>query len=351
MTYYKDAELIQFCRDMFAGDIAAKKNVHKYIPRMDMQEDDEYKAYSSRPVLSDIPKKILERLVSLAIKDCPAHLTDYIGKIVRESLVTGICGSLVLPGKLPQLFTADEITAFTMDKSLTALSLSPCGNSPEQQFLLDNGVATRISNSAEESEKEIIKYVCTPLDEIPFIFHSCTDYPPLQHLCSLALDHFRVMADFRNALHYSSLCTAYAAGFPKEKVLKLGDSSAWISDFEKATAAFLEFKPNSFPTFQQEIPNIESKMDGVLDSFCPSGESDCPFSTLLSGIQKSLTGVNILLNRFMIGEPSYLHTFPEIIRPTQLLPDQINAMNEAWKSGALTDPSYLKALKRGTISK
>jgi hypothetical protein len=347
MTYYKDAELIQFCRDMFAGDYAAKKNVQKYIPRLDMQEDDEYKAYSSRPVLSDIPKKILERLVSLAIKDCPAHLTDYIGKIVQESLVTGVCGSLVIPGKHPQLFTADEITAFTMDKSLTALSLSPCENSPGQQLIIDDGVVTRILDGM----KEIVRYAHTPLQEIPFVFHSFTEYPPLQHLCSLALDHFRVMADFRNALHHSSLCTAYAAGFPKETVLKLGSSSAWISDFEKATAAFLEFKPNCFPTFQQEIPNIESKMDGVMDSFCPAGESDCPFSTLLSGIQKSLTDVNVLLERFLTCLPAHFHTFPEIIRPVKLLPDQINAMNEAWKSGALTDPEYMKALKRGTISK
>lgn len=341
MTYNKDAETIQFCRDMFAGDVAAKKNVHKYIPRLDLQEDDEYARYSSRPVLSDAPKRILSQLVALAVKDSKEHLKDYLKKIIEESLITGICGSLILPGsKYPRIYTADEIETFIIDDDLRSLFLC----SDDKNTLLFN-----IKNNEVFINEQRLLLFGNPIGKIPFIFHTRESMPPLIQLCSLALDHYRCMADFRNAMHHSSLCTAWVAGFPKDKILKLGSESAWVADFEKATAAFLEFKPNSFPIFQQEITNLEKRMDDSLDTFCPKGSAETPFRDLIVKIQSSLSELTLTINHFMLQGPSFLHTFPEILRPLPLGAAEITALTEAWKATAITHPELVDALKQGKV--
>lgn len=347
MIYIQDADKIKFHRDIFAGDYAIKKNIEMYVPRMDMQTDDEYKAYAIRTVLSDIPEKSLQQLTTFAVHNISGNLAQYIKEIVKESLVTGLCGSLVLPerDRKPIFYTADQIIGYTWHDNLTEITLAENNDMPHCRIMLSNDTVVMVSDDA----RKILCNNITPIKTIPFVFHTRLDNPPLGYLCSLALDHLRCMADYRNALHYSSLCTAYAAGFPKDKVLRLGDQSAWVTDFEKAVAAFLEFKPNCFPSFQHELPKLEEKMLSVFNDFCPISSTCSPFKDLLTTVQTSLADVTSLVNQFNITPQNYLHTFPDILRTAPLTFENVNSLTDAWKSGAITDQEYTKALKRSAV--
>ena len=47
-SYDENAEVWQRIRDVLAGDTAIKRAVEKYVPRLDSQTDDEFRAYVER---------------------------------------------------------------------------------------------------------------------------------------------------------------------------------------------------------------------------------------------------------------------------------------------------------------
>ena len=77
---------------------------------------------------------------------------------------------------------------------------------------------------------------------IPFVFqcpkHSLPDVDrmPLNDLMVLNLDHYRLDADFKHGLHYTALPTAWVSGFDKSATLRIGSSTAWVSETPGAYA-------------------------------------------------------------------------------------------------------------------
>jgi len=64
---------------------------------------------------------------------------------------------------------------------------------------------------------------------------------PLEDIIAVNLDHYRLDADFKHGLHFTALPTAWVSGFDKAASLRIGSSSAWVSETPGATAGFLEF--------------------------------------------------------------------------------------------------------------
>jgi hypothetical protein len=105
-----------------------------------------------------------------------------------------------------------------------------------------------------------------PLPLIPFVFHGPrhsrpdVDRLPLSDLIAVNLDHYRLDADFKHGLHFTALPTAWVSGFDKGSSLRIGSSTAWVSETPGAAAGFLEFTGQGLTTFERAMDRDERLM-------------------------------------------------------------------------------------------
>ena len=110
-----------------------------------------------------------------------------------------------------------------------------------------------------------------PLPLIPFVFHGPrnalpdVDKMPLADIIHVNLDHYRLDADYKHGLHFTALPTAWVAGFDKKDNLRIGSSTAWVSDTVGAVAGYLEYKGAGLSTFENAQAHDEHQM-ALLDS-------------------------------------------------------------------------------------
>jgi hypothetical protein len=101
---------------------------------------------------------------------------------------------------------------------------------------------------------------------IPFVFHGPQNdlptpaRPPLDDIIIVNLDHFRLDVDFKHGLHFTALPTAWVSGFDRSTTLKIGSSTAWVSDVIGASAGYLEFKGQGLQTHEREKDRDEKLM-------------------------------------------------------------------------------------------
>jgi len=102
-----------------------------------------------------------------------------------------------------------------------------------------------------------------PLPLIPFVFHGPrhsrpdVDRPPLSDLIAVNLDHYRLDADYKHGLHFTALPTAWVSGFDKSASLRIGSSTAWVSETPGASAGFLEFTGQGLTSFERAMDRDE----------------------------------------------------------------------------------------------
>src|SRR5512136_366547 len=105
-----------------------------------------------------------------------------------------------------------------------------------------------------------------PLPLIPFVFHGPrhsrpdVDRGPLEDIVAVNLDHYRLNADFKHGLHFTALPTAWVSGFDKGASLRIGSSTAWVSETPGATAGFLEFTGQGLTTHERAMDRAERLM-------------------------------------------------------------------------------------------
>ena len=110
-----------------------------------------------------------------------------------------------------------------------------------------------------------------PLPLIPFVFHGSrnalpdVDKMPLADIVFVNLDHYRLDADYKHGLHFTALPTAWVSGFDKTAELRIGSSTAWVTDQVGAVAGFLEFKGLGLSTFENS-QNRDERLMAVLGS-------------------------------------------------------------------------------------
>src|SRR6185295_14864827 len=105
-----------------------------------------------------------------------------------------------------------------------------------------------------------------PLPAIPFVFHGprhslpAVDKLPLSDIIAVNLDHYRLDADYKHGCHFTALPTAWVSGFDKSATLRIGSSTAWVSETSGATAGFLEFTGQGLTTFERAMDRDEQLM-------------------------------------------------------------------------------------------
>ena len=102
----------------------------------------------------------------------------------------------------------------------------------------------------KENEWQVIRTMVPlrlgkPLSSIPFIFHGpahsrpAVVKSPIEDIVAANLDHYRLNTDYRHGMHFTALPTAFVTGFDKTANLRIGSTTAWVTDTLGATASYL----------------------------------------------------------------------------------------------------------------
>jgi hypothetical protein len=217
-----------------------------------------------------------------------------------------------------------------------------------------------------------------PLPLIPFVFHGPrhsrpdVDRPPLRDIITVNLDHYRLNADYKHGLHFTALPTAWVSGFDKSATLRIGSSTAWVSETPGATAGFLEFTGQGLTTFERAMDRDERLM-AVLGSRLLADEKKV--GETAEAIQMRQSGENSTLGAIATSVSESLtqvvrwvfwwnstEEIPEAIPSADVLiqlntdfslkgmsSQDLQAVVAAWQAGAISKDSMFELFRRGEI--
>lgn len=304
------------CRDAVSGLDAVKARRERYLPRLEAQSNDEYSGYLKRATYYGASKRTVQALTGTVFRK-PTTMSGFrdqallenIGagglsfdslsqNVVREQLTSGRLGLLTDMPPEPNgnpfvsIYKAEDIINWRVkDNVLTRVVLREQWEKPdpndefgftmEEQYrmleLADGTYRQRLwrKDNADFNEMNIadgVVYPLTPvrlgktLDFIPFCFCNATNTtatpvePPLLELVDMNLSHFMTSADLEHGAHYTALPTAWVAGFPTTSTLKIGSTTAWVSESSDARAGFLEYTGQGLRALQDLMVSKETKM-------------------------------------------------------------------------------------------
>lgn len=222
-----------------------------------------------------------------------------------------------------------------------------------------------------------------PLTAIPFVFHgpydsqpSCAK-PPLDDVIAVNLDHYRLDADYKHGLHFTALPTAWVSGFHKDAQLRIGSSTAWVTDTIGAHAGFLEFTGQGLTTFERAMDRAEKLMailgSRLLESQKRVSESAEALSLRQAGegsivanisgsISKGVTQILLWVlfwhssagkdeGRGMkeIGEEVVSFTLNQDFETATMTPQELTALVAAWQAGAVSTETLHNLMRRGEV--
>lgn len=217
-----------------------------------------------------------------------------------------------------------------------------------------------------------------PLPLLPFVFHGPrhsrpdVDKLPLADVIAVNLDHYRLNADFKHGVHFTALPTAWVSGFDKTANLRIGSSTAWVTEQTGATAGFLEFMGHGLNTFEKAMDRDERLM-AVLGSRLL--ESNKKVGETAEAIELRQTGEHSILSNIAT---SISESLSQILRwacwwnSTEESPDnvttaqvtfelntdfstkglsaqEIQAIVAAWQAGAISRDTMSDLFRRGEV--
>lgn len=217
-----------------------------------------------------------------------------------------------------------------------------------------------------------------PLPLIPFVFHGPrnslpdVDKMPLADIITVNLDHYRLDADYKHGLHFTALPTAWVAGFDKTAELRIGSSTAWVSDTVGAVAGFLEFKGQGLSTFEN-AQNRDERLMAVLGSRML--EDTKRVGETADAIELRQAGENSILMTLALSVSDSIsqvlrwvywwnstESFPEDVSESLVLLQintdftakgltslELTAIVSAWQAGAISQPTMFDLFRKGEV--
>ena len=236
------------------------------------------------------------------------------------------------------------------------------GRKPEWK-LVDTHIPSRVGQSV-------------PL--IPFVFHGPNhgrpdiDKTPLNDIIAVNLDHYRLDADYKHGLHFTALPTAWVSGFDKTSSLKIGSTSAWVTESPGASAGFLEFTGQGLTSFERAMDRDERLMavlgSRLLENQKRVGETAQAIELRQSGensvLSKIATSVSQSLTQVLRWAYWWHSTedSPESITDNQALvrlntdfslqgltSQELQAIVSAWQNKAISRDTMFELFRRGEI--
>jgi hypothetical protein len=391
-------------RDVLAGEDAVKAAGEKYLPKLDSQDDEEYAAYKNRASFFGATARTLEEYLDLIFRRAPVtKLPDseivrafaedcnrwgtsfvrYARRVVSEVLSVGRGGSLVLEGEASgrpwvSLWRAEDILNWSVARvGGRAVLAGVVLRDGEQLRVLQlvgsecfQQVWAEVDGTWSVAERVSLKRDSTPLPFIPFVFHGPRnsrpepDRLPLADIIAANLDHYRLDADYKHGLHFAALPTAWVSGFDKAAPLRIGSSTAWVSDVPGASAGFLEFSGSGLGHIERAMEKVEHRMallgarmlEGTAESSVSVGDGQlCGLGSIVASLNESLTKVLQLAQWWTVGgDLDALSGKATFAMNTDLGAramggEEITAVVAAWRAGAISRETMLERLKRGEV--
>ena len=217
-----------------------------------------------------------------------------------------------------------------------------------------------------------------PLPLIPFVFHGPrnalpdVDKMPLADIITVNLDHYRLDADYKHGLHFTALPTAWVSGFDKSAELRIGSSTAWVSDTIGAVAGFLEFKGAGLSTFEN-AQNRDERLMAVLGSRMLEdtkrvGETSDAIELRQAGENSVLMTLAISVSDSISQVLRWVYwwnsteSFPEDISESLVLLQintdftakgltslELTAIVGAWQAGAISQATMFDLFRKGEV--
>lgn len=217
-----------------------------------------------------------------------------------------------------------------------------------------------------------------PLPLLPFVFHGpahsqpAIEKLPLGDIVTVNLDHYRLDADYKHGVHFTALPTAWVSGFDKASSLRIGASTAWVTETVGASAGFLEFTGQGLQTFERAMDRDERLMavlgSRLLEPQKRVGET-AEAIELRQGGESSILGniaVNVSASLTQILRWAYwwnsTEESPEHVTNEQVLVElntdfstkglsaqEIQAVVAAWQAGAISRDTMTELFRRGEV--
>ncbi len=217
-----------------------------------------------------------------------------------------------------------------------------------------------------------------PLPLVPFVFHSPRHFMPdveklpLADVIGVNLDHYRLDADYKHGMHFTALPTAWVSGFDKSSTLRIGSSTAWVTETPGATAGFLEYTGQGLTTFERAMDRDEGLMAvlgaRLLESQKKVGETAQAIelrqsgeNSILGNIANSVSASLTQMLRWAYWWNS-TEASPDDVTNEQIIMElntdfstkgmsaqELTAVVSAWQNGALSRDSMLQLFRRGEI--
>ena len=399
-------------RDVIAGEDAVKAAGEKYLPRLDSQSEEEYAAYKARASFFGATARTLEEYLDLIFRRAPltslpssdvmrgfasdcdrwsTSVAQYARRIVSEVLSVGRAGSLVLwdeAARRPWVssWRAEEILNWSVDwigqrVVLVGVVLKDAGRL--RQVRLEGAECVhetfvQVDGAWTLEESVALKRDGVALPFIPFVFHGPRGAMPelsklpLADIITANLDHYRLDADYKHGLHFAALPTAWVSGFDKAAPLRIGSSTAWVSEVPGASAGFLEFTGAGLAHLERAMEKVEGRMsllgarmleptsvgaNGVPANGLTAGNGGsadlCGLASIVESLNGSLTRVLQLAQWWVEGgdldAQSASFTMNTDLGARAMSGEEITAVVAAWRSGAISRDSMLERLKRGEV--
>ena len=242
------------------------------------------------------------------------------------------------------------------------------------------------ANKKSRREKAEWKLIATtvpqrrgkPLPFIPLVFHgprhsrAAVDKLPLADIIAVNLDHYRLDADYKHGIHYTALPTAWVSGFSKEAMLRIGSSTAWVSETVGATAGFLEFTGQGLATFERAMDRDERLMailgSRILSEQKKVGETAEAMELRQSGENSILSNIATSVSESLTEVLRWAYWWnsteemPDTITDAQVLLElntdfstkgmtaaELNAVVKSWQSGAMSRDTMHELFRKGEI--
>ena len=217
-----------------------------------------------------------------------------------------------------------------------------------------------------------------PLPLIPFVFHGpnhaqpAVEKLPMADIIAVNLDHYRLDADYKHGVHFTALPTAWVSGFDKTSSLRIGSSTAWVTETPGATAGFLEFTGQGLTTFERAMDRDE-RLLAVLGSRLLEGQKKV--GETAQAIELRQSGENSILGNIAVNVSASLtqvlrwahwwnstEESPDDVTTEQVLvelntdfstkglgPQEIQAIVAAWQAGAISRDTMTDLFRRGEV--